>query len=318
MKNIVRCLQDKKRFLVLSHVCPDGDAIGSTLALALALRSAGKEADVIGADPTPHSFRSLPGAGTIRLGQEAPSNYDAAVILECSDPSRTGVKGLEDQFLINIDHHASAKPYGNLNWIDTSFGAVGQLIFRLIEAMNIPVTREIATNIYVALMTDTGSFQFANTTAVEFGDAGRLVRLGARPAEIYEQVFHSNTYQRMRLLGRVLSTMETTESHRIAWVYMLRDMLQHTGALPEDTEGIINHLLTIKTVQVAAFFKQESENCFKLSLRSKGDLDVSSIAQQYHGGGHKNAAGFTVHADFEAAKRQVLGQLQQLINHGAP
>lgn len=314
VQEIARVLLEKKRVAVAGHSRPDGDSIGSALALALALRAAGKEVDVLASDPTPASYRKLPGADTIRVCQTAEGDYDAVVILECNSVLRTGIDGFEKYFVINIDHHTSGKSFGQLNWIDVSFGAVGQLVFRLIEAMGLRVTPDVAANLYVALVTDTGKFQFANTTAVEFDDARRLVEFGAQPAEISEQVYRSESAPKIRLLAAVLSTFEMDESQRIAWMHVTPQMFEQAGAAPSDTEDIVNLLLNIETVRLAAFFKQESDKSFRLSLRSKDNLDVSRIAQIYDGGGHRNAAGFTVRAGFEEAKHQVLERLRALLN----
>jgi phosphoesterase RecJ-like protein len=271
---------------------------------------------MVNSDPVPRDYRQFPGAHLIRIVREIPEgSWDGAIILECNDVERTGIRGLEPLFLVNIDHHASSRNFANFNWVDASFAAVGQMVLRLIDAMGIPLGADIATNIYAALMTDTGNFQFSSTTPVELMDAARLVQCGARPAEIAEQVYHNFTPARIRLLAAVLSTMETEATGQIAWVHMTRDMLESAGAQPEETEGIINYLLQIESVRLAAFFKQEAVDRYKLSLRSKGELDVSRIAEQYQGGGHKNAAGFSVHTDLAEAKSQVLRALQELLNH---
>jgi phosphoesterase RecJ-like protein len=286
------------------------------LAMGLALNALDKQVSMIGADPVPRDYRHLPGAQLIRLVQEVPEGlWDGAVILECNDTERTGIQGLQSLFTINIDHHASSREYANLNWVDVSFASVGQLVLRLLDAMGVPLSADIATNIYAALMTDTGNFVFPSTTPVEFMDAARLVQTGAKPAEIAEQIYHSFTFSRIRLLASVLSTMESDDSGRIAWVHMTHDMMESAGARQEETEGIINHLMQIESVRLAAFFKQDAEDRYKLSLRSKGDLDVSRIAVRYQGGGHKNAAGFTLHTDLAGAKSEILQALRALLNH---
>ena len=316
IQEIARFLKEHQRILVASHSRPDGDAIGSMLAMGLALSALDKQVSMIGADPVPRDYRHLPGAQLIRLVQEVPGGgWDGAVILECNDAERTGIQGLQSLFTINIDHHASSRDYANLNWVSVSFASVGQMVLRLLDAMDIPVSVDIATNIYAALMTDTGNFVFPSTTPVELMDAARLVQAGAKPAEIAEQIYHSFTPSRIRLLASVLSTMESDDSGRIAWVHMTHDMMESAGALPEETEGIINHLMQIESVRLAAFFKQDAGDRYKLSLRSKGDLDVSRIAVRYQGGGHKNAAGFTLHADLAGAKAEILQALRELLNH---
>jgi len=310
MESIVSFIRQHQRFVAVSHLNPDGDSIGSLSALALGLRSLGKEIDVLSSDPVPFAYCRLPGVSAFQITPKTVECHDAAILLECSGQERTGIRGLERNPLIVIDHHMNCRADGLLNWIDPGFGAVGQMILRLLEALQVPITAEIATNLYAALLTDTGSFQFGNTTACELRDAARLTEYGANPGEIAEMVFNANRAGKVLLLGKVLSRLRLEAGERLAWIVMDRKTMETAGALPEDTEGIINHLMSIHTVQLAAFFKQDGEdNRFRVSLRSKGCLDVSDIARQFSGGGHRNAAGFTVHQALESGVPMILNKL---------
>jgi bifunctional oligoribonuclease and PAP phosphatase NrnA len=300
MDDIVAFIKEHQRFALASHINPDGDSIGSLLALTLGLRALGKKVDALSADPVPFAYCRLPGVSLIQRPAQTSQGYDGAVLLECSRPERAGMEGLDLRPWIIIDHHLSCRPEGLLNWIDPSYGATGQMILRLLEALGVRITPDIATNLYAALLTDTGSFQFNNTTPRELHDAARLAEYGANPSEIAEMVYNANQASKVLLMGKVLSQLHLEAEGRIAWVVMDRLTMEAAGALPEDTEGIIQHLMSIHTVQLAAFFKQDGElSRFRVSLRSKGFLDVSAVAQRFSGGGHRNAAGFTVHQTLE-------------------
>ncbi len=313
MESIVAFLKEHQRFVVVSHENPDGDSIGALLAITLGLRSLGKEVEAISADPIPLAYCRLPGVSEVRLAKITVRSYDAAILLECPGPERTGIEGLEKSPWIIVDHHRSCKPAGICNWIDADFGSVGQMVLRILEAMDVAITKEIATCLYAAVLTDTGSFQFGNTTARELRDAARLVQYGAKPDQVARMVYYANRPGKILLIGRLLSEMRMAAEGRIAWIVMDRETLESSGAMPEDTEGIINHLMSIHSVQVAAFFKQNGTSPhYRVSLRSKGDLDVSRIAQDFSGGGHRNAAGFTLHEDLDAALPKVIQALHSI------
>src|SRR5690606_30756068 len=201
ISEIVECIQQKTSFAITSHARPDGDAIGSELGLALALRETGKEVTIINADPHPSSYAQLPGIDTIQIGNRLEGSFDAVFVLECSSLARTGLHGLDQHFIINIDHHPKNENYGNLRWFDAGAAAVGEMIYRLLEEAQIAISPDVATNLYVSLISDTGSFKFSNTTVRTFEIAAKLVEAGANPGQIAELVYMNQPVSRVRLLS---------------------------------------------------------------------------------------------------------------------
>ncbi|MEE8349119.1 MAG: bifunctional oligoribonuclease/PAP phosphatase NrnA [Acidobacteriota bacterium] len=311
--DILRFIEDHDRFVIASHARPDGDAIGSALALALGLEGLGKTADVFGADPHPRSFLSLPGIDAIRVGARVEGNYDAALVLECNDLKRPGLEGLDQYFVVNIDHHLNTNLFGDLNWVDSSAAAVGEMIYSLLVAMDAPFSPEIATNLYVAIFTDTGSFQYSNTTAATFSIAADLVHWGARPSVVAQAIHMDQPQERIKLLGSLLDTLDIHSSGKIATITLTQQMLVDTGASANDTEGMVNYPLSINGVEMAAFFRQDQGDSYRVSLRSQDLHDVSVVARLFGGGGHKNAAGLSVEGNLDEAIAKVIGELEKLL-----
>jgi len=296
--------------MITSHIRPDGDGLGSGLALYWILKSLGKDAEVVLHDRVPPAYMVLPGSELVTVQDDLTGAYDAAFIIECSDVDRPGLPSLRNQFVINIDHHSTTEPFGDINWIDSTSAAVGEMIYNLSKALGVEVTKEIAECIYTALLTDTGSFHFSNTTERTLKIASELVRRGVEPARISQALYYSYPYSRIKLLGMVLSGIERDESGRVAWVTMDRDMMSEADASEEDADGIVNHALSVGDVEAVAFFKELSPGIYRVSLRSKGKTNVARIAETFGGGGHKNAAGCRIQGDFRDVKRQVIEALQ--------
>jgi phosphoesterase RecJ-like protein len=313
-EEILRFIREHERFVITSHSRPDGDAIGSALALALGLEGLGKTADVFGADPYPRPFVALPAIEKIRVTDRVEGSYDGLLVLECNDLERPGLEGLDQYFVVNIDHHLGTVPFGDLNWVDSSAAALGEMIYHLLLALEAPITPEISSYLYVAIFTDTGSFQYSNTSAQTFSIVAELVQLGASPAAVAQSIHMTQPEERIKLLGRLLNTLEIHPSGKIASITLTQQMLKETGASPNDIEGMVNYPLSIKGVEMAAFFRQEKGGSFRVSLRSKDLHDVSAVARLLGGGGHKNAAGLTVEGNLEEAVCQVLGELQKLLD----
>jgi bifunctional oligoribonuclease and PAP phosphatase NrnA len=302
-----------KRFAITSHRRPDGDSIGSSLALAQALEAIGKSADILMADPVPQSYSTLPGVGRIRSAGKIEGDYDAVFVLDCGDLDRPGLDGLDRYFIINIDHHLETAPFGDLNLVDPSASAVAELVFDLITALGIVPTPDIASNLFVAISTDTGSFQFSNTTAKALDLSGRLVRLGADPGLLAVKIHMSQPPSRLALLGEVLKTLKLHPSGQLAWITLNRETLEETGSEPGDTEGIVNYPLSIGGVSAVAFFREEGENEYRVSLRSKDSVDVAAVARLFGGGGHKNAAGMSLKGTQEEVVREVIERLEEAL-----
>jgi phosphoesterase RecJ-like protein len=305
---VLENIQSRKHFLVTSHIRPDGDAVGSSLALALVLRKMGKSAEVVLGDSVPVIYRPLPHSDSIIHSSRVNGKYDAAIILECDSVVRTRLQGLEEHFLINIDHHATSKPFADVNWIDPSACAVAEMIFRLAQAAGVKITPEIATCLYTAVLTDTGSFSYSSTNAHTFDLARRLVEHGADPARIAHNVYFSSPTSKMRLLGAALSNLRREGG--LAWMSVTRDDMDRCGALEEDCEGLVNYALGIAGVEVAAFFRETGAERVRVSLRSKGAVNVSEIAGKFGGGGHGCASGFSAPGPLAAAEKVVLDELR--------
>ena len=308
LEHVLDHIRRRTHFLVTSHTRPDGDAIGSTLALAQVLGRMGKSAEVVLGDTVPVIYQPLPHAETIRHASHVNGKYDAAIILECDSLTRTRLNGLENHFLINIDHHVSAKPFAQVNWIDPSACAVAEMIFRLAQAAGVKITPDIATCLYTAVLTDTGAFSYAPTGAHTFDLAKRLVEHGADPVRIAQGIYFSSPTSKMRLLGAALSKLRREGA--LTWMSITRDDMDRCGALDEDCEGLVNYALGIAGVEVAVFFRETGAERVRVSIRSKGAVNVADLAEKYGGGGHGCAAGFSTPGPLHAAEEQVLGELR--------
>src|SRR5215831_14344163 len=306
---VLENIQSRRHFLVTSHTRPDGDAVGSTLALAQILRKMGKSAEIIMGDAVPVIYKPLPHAETIIHASRVNGKYDAAIILECDSIVRTRLQGLDDHFLINIDHHASSKPFADVNWIDPSACAVAEMVFRLALAAQVKITPEIATCLYAAVLTDTGAFCYSPTNACTFELAKTLVEHGADPARIAQSVYFSSPTSKVRLLGAALSNL-----HRegpVTWISVTRQDMDRCGALEEDCEGLVNYALGIAGVEVAIFFRETADDRIRVSVRSKGAVNVADMASKFGGGGHECASGFSTPGPLAVAQERVLNELRR-------
>jgi len=291
-------IRKRQRFVLSSHVRPDGDAIGSQLAMALALRHLGKTVRVVNCDMPPSPMLVFPGVAEIEVAQRVDDPGDAVIIMECGDFARTGVAGLDRGFVINIDHHLGNTMYGALNWFDASAAACGEMVFDLIQKLGVPLTREIATHIYIAILTDTGSFHYSSISSRTFDICRQCVEAGLDPPAVARSIFDSNNLGRLKLFGAVLSGMELDASGRLATVWVDRALARNCGGTYEDTEGLINLPLTVKEIQAVVFFKEQGPDDWRISMRSKGEVDVNRVATEFGGGGHKNTAGCSASGTF--------------------
>jgi phosphoesterase RecJ-like protein len=284
-------IRRRQRFVVTSHARPDGDAIGSSLAMAFALKHLGKDVRVVFRDAPPPPMMVFPGVPEIEVTDHVDDPGEAAIIMECGDLARTGVTGLDGAFVINIDHHPGNQMFGQANWFDLSAAACGEMVFDLIRALEVPLTFEIATHVYVAILTDTGSFHYSNITPRTFEICRACIDAGVSAQEVARNIFDSNHLGRLKLFGAVLSGMQLDASGRIATVWVDTAMARQCGGTYEDTEGLINLPLTVKEILAAVFFKEDGPGDWRVSMRSKGRIDVNAIAKEFGGGGHKNASG---------------------------
>ena len=289
--------------MLSSHVRPDGDAIGSQLAMAFALWRLGKEVRLVNRDQAPAPMMVFPGVSRIEVAGRIDDPGDAVIVMECGDLTRTGVDGFERGFVINIDHHLGNSNYGALNWFDGTAAACGEMVFELIAELGVPLTPDIATHIYVAILTDTGSFHYSSISPRTFDICRQCVEAGIDPPAIAGAIFDSNSLGRLKLFGAVLSKMELDATGRVATVYVDQKLAQECGGTYEDTEGIVNLPLTVKEIEAVAFFKEAGPDDWRVSMRSKGEIDVNAVAKEFGGGGHKNASGCSARGSFRELKQ---------------
>ena len=314
-EELVSRLREAGRILITSHANPDGDAIGSELGFARVLRQLGKAVTVWNRDPVPALYSPMPGTDRFHIGPEPPRGfpeiYDTAIALECPTLDRSGLADALDQLpILNIDHHLGNQHYGVVNWVDPSAPAVGVLVLDLAHALGVELDGDTATALYLALVSDTGSFRFSNSTSRAFTAAARLVEAGASPERVSEWLFESKPLGSLRLLGEMLPTLEIDVEGRLATVALTPQMYEKAVASPSDSEGLVDFPRTIRGVEAVALFRDIENGEVKISLRSRSDgIDVAKIASEHGGGGHRNAAGFVLAGELDSVRQQVVDLL---------
>lgn len=292
---IARVLGGVKRALICGHVMPDGDSLGSMLALSLVLRQLGKQVTVAGPDPVPEIYSFLPGVGSYRAGSPPEGDYDTLIVVDCAVPERMG-PGYRDLVrrdldVLVIDHHDGDNAFGRYRYVDPRAAAVGEIIFDLLHLMKIDLSMDVATCLYTALVTDTGSFQYESTTPDTHLRVARLLATGIPVARINAHLYEEKPKAAQLLLSAALKTLSFSRCGKVAWIIITRDMLRDTGAMDEHTEGIVNYTRSIKGVEVGLLFHELPDGRCKISFRSKEAVDVNRLAALFHGGGHSRAAG---------------------------
>ncbi|MDT7688831.1 MAG: bifunctional oligoribonuclease and phosphatase NrnA [Acidobacteriota bacterium] len=315
LSQVVELIESKRRFAITSHIRPDGDSLGSSLGLYWLLRALDKEVEVVMRDEAPHAYRKLSGADAVRVTPRVDRPYDAVFVIECSDITRPGLVDLERQFVVNIDHHSTTALFGDINWIDSTASAVGEMIYNLCKALGVRVTKEIAECVYTALITDTGSFHYSNTSERTFKVASELVRAGVKPAKVSQAVFANYPWSKIELLSEVLSTVKRDASGRVAWLVQTIEMQERASATDEDGDGFVNYPMSCGDVEACAFFKETAPNVYRVSLRSKCDVNVARIAERFGGGGHRNAAGCTFQGAWAEAESDIVGRLVDAVEN---
>jgi phosphoesterase RecJ-like protein len=309
--DVLAAVRGGQRFLLFAHLYPDGDVLGSQLGLGLALRGAGRSVTFACRHPVPDPFPFLPGADQIQQWKEGQAGYDVVVTLDCPDPGRVG--GLLDGCrhpgtrVVNVDHHADNRRYGDVNWIQPEAAATGEMVYALIEAAGLPLTPEVALNLYTAIVTDTGSFRYSNTTPTTFRIAARLVEAGADPARVAIQLYETRHLAGLHLLGRILQQVETNAEGTIAWMVIDRSQTASPDLL--EAEDFITYPRSLRTVKVAVLFRELAGEV-KVSLRAKGEVNVARIAAGLGGGGHPNAAGAVLRGGLADAQARVLAAVR--------
>jgi phosphoesterase RecJ-like protein len=304
--HVAATLLHHSSFVLTSHARPDGDAIGSALALALALESLGKRTTVVLHDPVPIPYRPLPAIDRIVIADRHAGDEPVAIILECSDPSRPEIAGLERPVVVNVDHHVGNGLYGTVNWFDASAAACGELVADIIDALGVTWTPEIAAHLYLAIATDTGSFRYGPISPRTFATCARIAATGVNTALLSRQIFDSFSVGRVRLTGALLNAMTLHHSNRFAVLSLDDALLAACGATVDDSEGLVNLPLGAQEVVSSALIKHQSADRYRVSLRSKGAVDVRSVAGRWNGGGHTNAAGFSVTGSLERITQEIV------------
>lgn len=317
MEQILQHIKNSHRILVTSHAEPDGDCLGSLVALGLALSKLDKTITLFNSSPIPAVYRFLPGVERIVRQINEAKEYDLAIVLDCGDIVRVGEdSSVVDQIsiVINIDHHVSNTGFGAVQLIDTDACATAEIVYRLIKALEIPFDKAIATGIYLGILTDTGSFRFSNTNPAAFAISKAMIDIGVEPHTVAQRVFGTYSLGRIKLLNMALNSIEISENGKLSLMTISRSMLNSTGTSTEDIDGLINYARRIEDVKVAALIheikngagKFANMNRYHVSLRSDSTVDVAKIANQFGGGGHTSAAGFQIESTLVALKEKII------------
>ncbi|MEO7318143.1 MAG: bifunctional oligoribonuclease/PAP phosphatase NrnA [Chthoniobacteraceae bacterium] len=313
LQEIAEVLRTHERFVVMSHVRPDGDALGCTLAMALCLQQLGKQVVAWNEDGLLEKFRYLPGSDLIQTPPTEPQDFDIAIALDTAVWNRVGTcfpaVGQVGKW-INIDHHLTTDHYGDLAYIDATAPATGQILYELFRGNELPFTYEMADNLFVAISTDTGSFQYPSTTARTYEIGAELIRAGVNVGALSQKMYESYPRRRLELLRALLNVFKLTSHDRVASFTLTQATSTSLGASPEDNEGLIDTIRAIEGVVVAAFIEELPEGKVRISLRSKDpEIDVSKICETFGGGGHKLAAGARIKGPLAEVEERVLAAI---------
>lgn len=312
IEQLAETLKRGRRYLLTSHRKPDGDSIGSSMAMALILEQMGKEAVVRNRDPYPTAYGRLPLIDRVQTGEiERGEPFDAVITMECTEKERPGLDHIADYPIINIDHHMNNSMFGIVNWVDTDACAVGEMIFDYAKRTGAKITPEIATYLYVSINTDTGSFHFSNTSVRAFEICAELTRAGANPHFVADALYDHNRPGQVMLLGRCLSRLRIDWELKAAEISMFQKDLEEINISDGDTEGIINYPRSIDGIEIAVFFKEAGPAHFRVGLRSRGAIDVAALAAEFGGGGHTKASGCSIHGSFEEVRRTLYDALRR-------
>jgi bifunctional oligoribonuclease and PAP phosphatase NrnA len=315
---VADAIRARRRFVVVSHARPDGDAIGSQVAMALALRALGKDVRMVAHDPAPQQMRDFPAVADIQLFERLDDVGDAVIFMECGDVRRPGVAGLDKGFVINIDHHPGNAMYGAMNCIDLTAAACGEIVFDLIAKLGVPLSVEMAMHVYLAILTDTGGFHYSHISPRTFDICRRCVEAGLDPTAVSRAIYDNNNLGRVRIWGAVLNGMQLATDGRVATLQMTRELAARCGATYDDTEGLINFPLTVKEIEAVIFFKESGPGDWRISMRSKGDVNVNTIAREFGGGGHTNASGCGATGDLAHLVPLFEAKLVDAVNRAKP
>lgn len=314
LNKIAAVLSNAKDMAILPHITADGDALGSSFALALALDGMGKKVKVLLEEEVPQIYQFLPGRQLSEVYAAKAYNYDTVVTLDTGDMGRLGNRAAifeSARTTVNIDHHKTNTEFAFHNYVNADSSAVGEIIYELFKLMGYKPDAGIATCLYVAIATDTGGFRFSNTTSLTHQIASELIANGVNVADISQRIFDTTSYEKVKLLGEAINTLELLENGKIAFITLTHDLIKMTGAREEDCDGIVNIARNIRGVKVAAMFRQWENGEIKVNLRSSSNVDVAVIAGMYSGGGHKKAAGYITTGSLQDAKKKLLKDIME-------
>lgn len=318
MDQIIEYVKKSKSAFLVSHAHPDGDAIGSLIAMGLSLDGLGKKVTLFNVSPIPAVYRFLPAADRI-VNHADDADYDIAFILDCGELKRIGkAVSIVSQIpvIINIDHHITNTRFGNYRLVDTSACATAEIVYRLVKKMEAPVDRAIATSLYTGILTDTGSFRFSNTNKAAFAICEEMVAHGVDPYDVARHVYGSYSLGRIKLLNLALDSIEISRNGKLSMMTITQNMLEKTGTQPEDVDGLINYARRIEDVKMTALIQEcgngKGNKMLNVSLRSDGTVDVAAIAASFGGGGHASAAGFNVESTLPEIKSEIISLSEKL------
>jgi phosphoesterase RecJ-like protein len=316
---ILNALRESESVLVVTHIYPDGDALGSQLALGECLASLGKRVFLFSEEKVSHLYEFLPGCEKLQQNLPDLSTIDCVVAVDCADQHRLGK--IADRLLADnkrfamIDHHAGHKLFGDVHWVDPQRASTGEMVYDLVVALGARISHDAAYCLYTALVSDTGSFKYSSTSADTFRVAGALIGLGVKPSDVAGKLFDNFKVKRLQLLKLVLDSLEVHGNNQIALITVTREMFRQTDTGPADSENFINYPRSLASVRIAAFIKETRDGVISVSLRSKGnDCDVAALAEEFGGGGHRNAAGFKlVDVDLATVRNDLLAKMERLV-----
>ncbi|MGB3112865.1 MAG: bifunctional oligoribonuclease/PAP phosphatase NrnA [Candidatus Omnitrophota bacterium] len=315
---VTEALKTGDNFLITAHVNPEGDSIGSQLSVYHILEKMGKNAVMVGNYIVPENLRFLPGAGSILNELPAGFRPETAIILDCPTKERIGkvndhLEGVK--LIVNIDHHISNEYFGDINWVEPEASAVGEMVYSLIEKLGMELDDKMNSAMYAAIVTDTGMFNYDNTSRRTHLVAGELIASGVNPKIMHTKLFEEKSLPQIRLMGKVLSTIKVEKDGRLAYMWMTREMQEEENIRSVATDEFINYPRSIKGVEVAVFFKERINNPghIDISFRSMGKIDVDVIAASFGGGGHKRAAGCFLKGDLEEVREKVLKEIREVL-----
>jgi phosphoesterase RecJ-like protein len=314
VNKIIAAIDEGQNFLITAHVRLDGDALGSELAFYLMLKDMGKKAVIYNQDETPQQYSFLPGAQNIVHELGDVGLYDVGIVLDCSNLERVGEKFAQIEkikTLINIDHHVSNGGFCKLSMLDGQASSTGELLCRLMREMRCNMTKDICTNLYAAIITDTGGFRYASTHQDTLRAAGDLVEKGANPQWISENIYENDSPARLKLLAKVLETMSLDLGNKVGSLFVTQEALSQTGSSLDHAEGFVDIPRTVKGIDISVLYTQLENKYFKISLRSKGQINVEKVAKKFGGGGHINAAACRIKGDIEEVKSLIFAAITE-------